>query len=261
MLHALSFQRDGVENSGYAFRARSASVAYMEDGMQYRVVIFLGAPGTGKDTQADYLVREMGMVQVPSSQIILKKFEEHPDDPVIKEQIARVKAGFLNDATLTGKWIMEYVRAELPKGRPLVFSGSPRTVEEGKVELAELDTLVDLRHVVAFDLTLDEKVARDRIRKRRICRANKHSIPGTPEFQHLKVCPLDGSKLYVRDLDADELQNQRWDEYYTKTVPTIELVRSSGVPFFAVDAGQAILAIHHEIVDVVERGRAPAPIS
>jgi adenylate kinase len=233
----------------------------MEDGIHYRVVILLGAPGAGKDTQADYLVREMDMVQVPSSQIIFKKFEEHPDDPVVQEQIARVKAGFLNDATLTGKWIMEFVRAELPKGRPLVFSGSPRTVEEGKVELAELDELVGLQHVVAFDLTLDENVARERIKKRRFCRANKHSIPGSPEFQHIGKCPLDGSELYVRDLDANDLQDQRWEEYYTKTVPTIGLVRASGVPFFRVDASQAILAIHHEIADALERGRAPAPIS
>lgn len=229
--------------------------------MLYRVIIFLGTPGSGKDTQADYLVREMGMVQVPSSQIIFKKFEEHPDDPVVREQILRVEKGFLNDPALTGQWIMEYVRQELPKGAPLVFSGSPRTVPEGAVELAELDELVGLQRVVAINLTLDEQVARDRIKKRRYCKANKHAIPGTPEFAHLKVCPQDGSELYIRDLDADELQDQRWDEYYTKTVPTIDLVRASGVPFFVVDAEQSMLAIHHEVANIIERETAPAPIS
>lgn len=229
--------------------------------MHYRVVIFVGTPGSGKDTQAEYLVRELGMLQVPSSQIIQEKFAANPDDPVIAREREKFDKGYLNDPGLVGQWIMEFVREKAPSGVRLVFSGSPRTVPEGEVELKGLDELFGLQHVVAINLTLDEQVARDRIRKRRFCTANKHAIPGTPEFQHLKACPMDGSELYVRPLDDPKLLDKRFDEYRTLTEPTIALLRKSGVPFFTIDGAQAILAIHHEVVDVVEHGRAPAPVA
>lgn len=228
--------------------------------MRYQVVMFLGTPGSGKDTQADFLVRELGMVQVPSSQIIQQKIAANPDDPVIQRERERFDAGFLNDPTLVGAWIMEFVRAELPKGKPLVFSGSPRTVPEGRVELDGLEEMVGLQQVLAVNLTLDEDEARERIKKRRFCKANKHAIAGTPEFGHVKVCPIDGSELYVRPLDAEQHLDTRFEEYRKLTAPTIELVRSSGVPFFTIDGAQSMLAIHHEVVALVERRLPPAPI-
>src|SRR4030043_74634 len=161
------------------------------EGAPVNIVIFVGTPGAGKDTQADFLVREYGMTQVPSSQIIYKKFEEHGDDPIVKEQIERVKVGYLNAPELTGEWIMEYVREQLPKGKKLVFSGSPRTGAEAQVELKGLDELVGIQNIVVINLFLDEEEARKRILNRRYCRAHKHSVPWTPEYRHVTVCPWD----------------------------------------------------------------------
>ena len=223
------------------------------------VVLLLGAPGAGKDTQADRLVEESGFAPVPSSQIIQKKFAESPDDPDVKREHERYDKGFLVDPKFVGTWIMEYVRDALPGGKPLVFSGSPRTVPEGEVELAGLDDLVGLQNVVAINLTLDEQVARERIMKRRFCRAHKHPVPGSPEFAHLTKCPIDGSELYVRPLDDPKLLDQRFDEYHKLTVPTIELVRKSGMPFYTVDGSLPIQAIHEQIAGIIERQKAPVP--
>jgi adenylate kinase len=224
-----------------------------------RVVLLLGAPGAGKDTQADRLVEEAGFMPIPSSQIIQKKFAENPDDPEVMRERERYDKGFLVAPELVGKWIMEYVRDALPAGKPLVFSGSPRTVPEGKVELKTLDGLVGLENVVAINLALDESVARERILKRRFCRAHKHPIPGAPEFSHLTKCPIDGSELYVRPLDDPKLLDQRFEEYHTLTAPTIELIRSSGMPFYTIDGSLPILAIHQQIMDILERRKPPEP--
>ena len=225
------------------------------------VVIILGAPGAGKDTQADRLVEELGFVPVPSSQILQKKFAEHPDDPVIKRERKQYDTGFLVDPVLVGQWISEFVRDALPAGKPLVFSGSPRTVPEGKVELENLEKLIGLENVIAIDLELDESVARERIIKRRFCRAHNHPVPGSPEFAHLTTCPIDGSELFVRALDDPKLLDKRFEEYHELTVPTIEFVRNSGVPFYTVDGSLPIQAIHQKIAAIVERSQAPVPVT
>lgn len=230
------------------------------EGAYVSVVIIVGPPGSGKDTQADFLVREMGMVQVPSSQIIQKKFAEFPDDPDVKRESERYDKGFLVDPKFVGVWIIEYVREATKEGKRLVFSGSPRTPDECDVELAGLDEMFGFQRVVVVNLQISEEVARDRIKKRRICRANKHPIPGTPEFAYLTKCPIDGSELYVRPLDDPKLLDERFREFRTLTMPTIEKLRTSGIPFFAVDGEQSIEAAHAEIAAIVERRMAPAPI-
>ena len=226
-----------------------------------KVVILLGAPGAGKDTQADRLVEELGFVPVPSSQIIQAKFAAHPDDPVIQRERKRFDEGFLNDPAMVGTWISEFVRDALRAGKPLVFSGSPRTVPEGKVELDNLEKLIGLENVVAIDLELDESIARNRIIKRRFCREHKHPVPGSPEFAHITKCPFDGSELFVRPLDNPKLLDKRFEEYHELTVPTIELVRKSGVPFYTVDGSLPIQAIHQTIAAIVERSLTPVPVT
>jgi len=224
-----------------------------------RVVLLLGAPGAGKDTQADRLVEESGFVPVPSSQIIQKKFAESPNDPDVKRESARYDKGFLVDPRFVGKWITEFVGDALRGGKPLVFSGSPRTVPEAEVELKGLDELVGIENMLAINLVLDESVARERILKRRFCKAHNHPVPGSPEFAHLTKCPIDGSELFVRPLDDPKLLGQRFDEYHALTVPTIEFVRKSGMPFYDIDGSLPIQAIHEQIMAIVERRLAPVP--
>lgn len=227
-----------------------------------RVVFYFGPPGAGKDTQADFVIKEKGFRRVPSSVIIKNKFAENPNDPVIAEQIKRVKAGKLNDPVLTGAWIIEYIESELAKDPTarFAFSGSPRTVAEAKVELAKLDALLGVENMVGINLILSKEETFKRILGRRFCRANDHPFPGTPEFADLKVCPEDGSELYVRDLDRSELLEIRYKEYLDQTVPTIEIVRASGMPFYDIDGEQSIQAIKDECMAIVERRLSPAPI-
>jgi adenylate kinase family enzyme len=200
------------------------------------------------------------MLQVPSSQIILDKFAANPDDPIIQREKQRFDDGFLTAPELVGEWIMDFVRSVKDSDQSLVFSGSPRTVPEGKVELEGLNELFGLQRVFAVHLRLDEKEARRRIAGRRLCRANKHPIPGTPEFASLTVCPKDGSELYVRPLDDASKLDERFREYTKLTEPTIDLLRNAQMPFFEVDGGQSIEALHQEIAAIIERRQTAAPL-
>lgn len=228
-------------------------------GCTKQVIIFIGPPGSGKDTQANLLVEEYGMVQMPSSHLLRAKFASNPDDPDIKREKELFDTGKLNTGPFVAEVMMEFVRAQAAQGKNLIFSGSPRTLHEAEVEFAELEKLFSLECLHVIHLTVPEDEAIRRISSRRFCRANSHPIPGTPEFAHLKSCPKDGSELYVRPLDDPKLYATRLNEYRTLTEPCLELARKLGLAITEIDGTKTIEAIHADIATLIERHRAPVP--
>ncbi len=224
-----------------------------------QAIVLIGPPGSGKDTQAAYLVEELGFVSVPSSKIIRAKFDAHPDDPVIREQKRIYDAGLLNDPVLVSEWILEFVRPLALQGQSVVFSGSPRTAHEADVEFPALQELygVEYVRVVYLEISLEESTRR--IAGRRFCVAQGHVFPGSPESEQLVACPQDGSALIRRELDAPELIATRHQQYLDRTFPVIEIARTLGVPVFSLEGGKEIEAVHHDIVGIIERRHVPVP--
>ncbi len=222
--------------------------------MSNQVIILIGPPGAGKDTQAIWLAEEYGLVQVPSSQIIQKKFAEHPDDPKLMIEKERFDKGLLTDATLIAGWVMEFVRPLAAQGTGVILSGSPRRPLEAEVEFSELPKLYGDRNVRVIHMQLDEAESRRRIADRLFCKANKHPYAAS---SGLTTCPKDGSPLERRALDAADKQDTRFKEYYEQTVPCLAIAQKYGVAVFPLDAAKSEQAIHHDIVDIVERHRLP----
>lgn len=224
--------------------------------MSNQVIILIGPPGSGKDTQAIWLAEEYDTIQVPSSQIIRAKFAQNPDDPVIKHEEELFRTGKLNTPELVAEWIMEFVRPLAVQEKGLVFSGSPRTFYEAEVEFPELLKLYGERNVRVIHMQLSDDEARRRIADRLLCKANKHPYAAS---SGLTVCPKDGSPLEHRSLDDAALQDVRFQEYHQRTEPCLEVAKKHGVAVFEVDAAKSEEAIHHDIVEIVERHRQPVP--
>ena len=224
-----------------------------------QVAIFIGPPGSGKDTQAELLSVEYGFTLVPTSQIIRAQFAEHPDDPMILQEKQLFDAGKLNTSEWVAGLVLEFVRARVAEGKSVVLAGSPRNVPEVRVELEEFLTLFGVHGIGVFHLQLSELEARARIAKRRFCRANNHTIPGTPEFAHLTVCPHDQSEFFVRPLDDVSLQDVRFAAYRELTEPCLAVLAEAGCAVHAIDASKTIQSIHQDIVGILERQREPTP--
>lgn len=225
--------------------------------MSNQVISLIGPPGSGKDTQAIRLAEEYEIVQVPTSKLINIEFAENPDDPVVIREKERYAQGYLTQPAFVGKIVVKFIREMAAKGVGVVMSGSPRTPEEAEVEFSELLGLYGEHNVRVIHVQLDEAEARRRIAGRRFCQANKHPIPVSPEFDSLTVCPKDGSPLERRALDDADKQDTRFEEYRTLTVPCLAIAEKHGIAVFAVDGSKSIEAIHHDIVEIVERHRMP----
>lgn len=214
----------------------------------FKVIFLIGPPGSGKGTQADLLAKELGFYHFEISKVIEKKFKEaDPNDKEINDQKEHWIKGELVHPELVGRWFIEEVDLLKDKVQGFVFSGSGRTLEEAKDELAYLEKIYGKENISAVEIKLREEEAVKRNSARRICKANRHPIPNFPEYADIKVCPEDGSEIITRPLDKPEIIQERYKVYLRDTAPVIDYFKQNGYKVKEVNGEQPIEDVFRDI--------------
>jgi len=218
-----------------------------------KVIIFIGPPGSGKDTQADMLAEDFEFYHIQSSRIIEKKFEEaDPNDPIMQEEKNKFKEGKLTKPELVLGWIIEEIRKAKRENNDLVFSGSARTVPEVEGELPVLEELYGKENVYVINIEASEDESIKRNSTRRICKGNRHPIPNLPEFENLKTCPKDGSEIITRTLDKPEIIKVRYQTYLEETKPVLDIFKRRGYTVIPINGEQSIRNVHKDVLTAID---------
>ena len=201
------------------------------------VLILLGAPGSGKGTQAGLLADKLGLYYFETSKILEESFNLSQKQKFIK--IAGKKYFYVNEKELwtkgslcsspfAGYLVKEKIKRLYGAGENLVMAGSPRTLYEGKDIMPFLEKLYGQKNIkiVLIQVSAAESIYRNS--HRRICELMRHPILYSKETAKLKFCPLDGSKLIRRKgLDDPKTIKVRLNEYQERTLPLIQYFKES----------------------------------
>ena len=211
-------------------------------------IILLGPPGAGKGTQAARLVREAGMVQLSTGDMLRSAVKA--GTPTGLEAKAVMEAGDLVSDEIVTRLIDEEL-ARLSPSQGVIFDGYPRTRAQ-----AESLTALLARHGRALDhvieLEVDEEALVERICGRFTCAKcaegyhDRFKLPRVPD-----ICDVCGSIEFKRRPDDNEQTvRNRMAEYRAKTAPILPIYEAQGLvkrvdgmaPIEAVSAGiEAIL--------------------
>lgn len=212
-------------------------------------IIVLGAPGSGKTTQAEKLAEEFGLVHFNTGEVIKDILDDpaNQNDPIILREKKIYDSGVLN----TDEWVNALVvkkTAEIAiAGKGVVFSGSPRRLTEAQALLPELASLYGKENVFAILLVLDFDTALSRVKARHIC-----SKCGLPALSGEKICQKCGGEIIVRTLDDPAKFKTRFDEYHKKTEPVIDFVKSINMIMAEIDGAKRADEIHREISEFIK---------
>ncbi|MEO7168044.1 MAG: nucleoside monophosphate kinase [Spartobacteria bacterium] len=184
--------------------------------MKSRIVL-LGAPGSGKGTQAEMITRHFA-ISVTSPGTILRR-ERDLGTPLGLEadEIAK-QGGLVPDETIV-HLIEDWLNLHGKEG--FVFDGFPRTVKQAE-RLNEILQKRESELDLAIWLEVSEETVRDRISSRLQCRRCGFTTSLTSaSFAERPICPYCEGPLIRRDDDNAEVLKTRLAEFKGKTEPLL----------------------------------------
>lgn len=195
----------------------------------YRLIL-LGAPGSGKGTQAELLGQHLGACHLSTGDVFraARALPREQLSPAMQTALNSMSRGELVQDETVLAMVRERSRCLRCRGG-FLLDGFPRTV----VQAEALDNLLKwerraLTAVVNYDLPTDVIVAR--LSGRRTCpgcKAVYHETTRPPKTPG--VCDNCGGKLYQRDDDRAESVRVRMTAYQRSTKPLIDFYEQRGL--------------------------------
>ena len=187
-------------------------------------IVLLGAPGSGKGTQAEHLQRELGLTHIASGDLFRDNVRRQTD--LGKQANEYMTRGALVPDAITIAMLRERVaRPDTDKG--VLLDGFPRTMDQARAlneMMAELGRNVDA--VLYVEVPDEELIAR--LAGRVICR--ECQVPFHVTANPFRTCPwgrCTGEHLYQRADDTPETVRARLVTYHKQTAPLIDYYRAA----------------------------------
>jgi len=189
-------------------------------------IIMLGAPGSGKGTQAQKLQAEHALVQVSTGDLLRSAVAAGTE--LGRQAKAIMDAGDLvSDALVLGMIEERIGRADAARG--FILDGFPRNIAqaEGLASVLEHKQL-ELDAAVLMDVPFD--ILLKRLTGRRTCSKTGQvlNIYFSPRAE-LDACFAAGGELLQRDDDNEDTIRNRLDVYAQQTAPLIDYYRERGL--------------------------------
>ncbi len=185
-------------------------------------IIFLGAPGAGKGTQAEIVSEHFGIPTISTGAIIRQAIKD--GTPVGIAAKTYIDSGALVPDEVVISIIRERLAApDCDKG--FILDGFPRTVPQ-----AEALDRMGIRPDRVISLEVEDGVIVDRMSGRRVCGdcgATYHTVSLPPKTEG--VCDKCGAALTVRRDDKAEVVLDRLRVYHKTTEPLKDFYASLGL--------------------------------
>ena len=174
-------------------------------------LILLGAPGSGKGTQAKFISKNYKIPQISTGDILRANIQFGTE--LGREAKGYMDAGKLVPDTLIVKLLQERIK-EKDCENGFILDGFPRTIAQAQA----LEEIANIDCVILIDLPFD--VIEERAVNRRICKGCGE-IFNTSTYSS-SVCDKCGAPLYQRDDDKLETVRNRLKVYEQQTAPLID---------------------------------------
>ena len=188
-----------------------------------KTVVLLGPPGSGKSTQAQYLLDRLEASHVEMGASLRK--EALLPSPLGREvyRIINVEKSLVSDEVIAS--VLRDVLSQADPDHDIVLDGAPRRVSQiGLIESLLQEIHHPLERVVFLRMT--EETAISRISARFYCRDQKHAlILGRDVLLPSDRCPVCGSVIEQRVDDTPEGVRKRYRVFLEETLPVIEHYR------------------------------------
>lgn len=187
-------------------------------------VIFLGAPGAGKGTQAALVAGKANLAHLASGDLFRKAIER--DDDLGRQVKTFLEKGQLVPDSVTVTMVLKRI-SELEQVAGIILDGFPRTLSQAEALSSALEDQGENVDRVIYIAVPQTELER-RLSDRWVCRSCQSTYSGT-DRKESAVCRKCGGELYQRPDDTPETVKSRLEVYFRETAPLIEYYQQQGV--------------------------------
>ncbi|UCE04072.1 MAG: adenylate kinase [Candidatus Latescibacterota bacterium] len=182
-------------------------------------IVLLGAPGSGKGTQAALLKEMYGIPHIATGDILRTEVAEGTE-------LGGKAERYMNEGGLVpDDLILEMVEARVRRPdtrRGWLMDGFPRTLEQAE-GLRIMTERIEQRVDAGVILNVDPEVVVRRLSGRRVCESCQ-AVTNVSEMR-AGACPLCGGKLVLRPDDEPQVVRRRIEVFEQQTRPVFEYFR------------------------------------
>jgi adenylate kinase len=212
-------------------------------------IVFLGAPGAGKGTQAEKLCGHFRLQHVATGDLFRENLNK-------QTELGQLAKQYMNRGELVPDDVTEaMVRERLARSdvrRGFVLDGFPRTLPQAEALSHIMESLNQyITAVLYFKVPQEELVAR--LSGRRIC--HKCQIPFHAKYNPFKRCPTNkcqGEHLYCRSDDKPDTVRARLEIFNRETAPLIKYYRRQGL-LIEIDGNVDIADVTDNVITAVDQ--------
>lgn len=211
------------------------------------LLVFLGAPGVGKGTQADKVAAQYGVLKISTGDLLREAVRN-------QTQLGLEAKGYMDQGKLVpDSVVIRLVREKLVDpgcARGVILDGFPRTVAQAE----ELEKVLNERGV-RLDRVINFRVSREDVVKRL---SGRRSCPKCQATYHVEfapskkvgLCDRCGAALMQRNDDHREAIETRLSVYEEQTAPLIGFYEKKSM-LSHLDGAGAVESVYQSLAKVL----------
>ena len=202
-------------------------------------LVFLGAPGAGKGTQATRVCDKYSIPHISTGDILRANIKA--GTPLgVEAKTYIVKGLLVPDDVVIGLVKQRLAEDDCKSG--YLLDGFPRTLEQAEA-LSKFSKIT-----FAINIQVDADMVIERIAGRRMCKCGEsYHI----SWYNSDKCQKCGSALYQRDDDKEDTVKARLEVYEKQTAPLIDYYYDKGV-LRHVDGTKGMEEVFEDIVEILD---------
>ncbi|MXP51354.1 adenylate kinase [Pantoea sp. SoEX] len=212
-------------------------------------LILLGAPGTGKGTQAQFIAKKYGIPQISTGDMLRKLVKE--DTKIGKSTKILMDKGQLITDDIVINLVKNRINCKDCK-KGFLLDGFPRTLTQ-----AEAMKTVGIKIDKVLEFIVPNKIIINRITGRRVhIQSGRvyHILFNPPKLYNKD--DITGEELNIRNDDRKEVIIDRLNEYYKATTPLIKYymkeLKLGNISYYKIDATQKVYEVSSQLIKIIE---------
>ena len=209
-------------------------------------LILFGAPGAGKGTQSELLIKRQGMTQISTGDLFRAAIKNQTELGVKAK--AYIDQGQLVPDSITIGMVEEVLKTGV---KDIILDGFPRTVAQAEA-LNVLLKGMNISIGKAVFLEVPMEILMDRLTGRRVCKScgTVYHIVSKPTKLDGK-CDNCGGEVVQRNDDKAEVIGTRLKAYQDYTSPLKDFYKKEG-KFVEVDGNRSAEEVYTEIEKIIK---------